>query len=432
MIDELRKNVDTEISMLREIAGYVSRYDSAADDEKKLLDGAINSIVEGMRIINDNIPELLRDITVAERLPSKKDNKKLELIKFRGVGTGVEVVLHSKDKPKFLKELNISDAFVKKIRKRDLDEQEKYSEFKASRGYLKLSNRLFLSAASRAVRKGYFKELGEGLRKANMEILFESYVAMMYLTVLLAFVFSFFAGLFFIFFSTSPLFPFFILREAGRLAMVTKLIWLPVAIPILAFLAVYFYPSTEKKSIGTRIDQELPFAVIHMSAITGAGIEPTEIFRIIGLSREYPFLRKEIRKVLNQINLYGYDLTTALGNAAKTAPSEKLAELFSGLSTTITSGANLSEFFEKRAESLLLAYRLEREKYTRLVETFLDIYISIVIAAPMVFLLMIIMMAISGMNVGFGPAQISILAVAAIAVLNVIFLVFLQLKQPAY
>ena len=430
MIDELRKNIDTEISMLREIASYASRYDSAADDEKKLLDGAINSIIESLRIINDNVPELLKDITFAEKLPSKKE-RKLERIKYRGL-SGVDVVLHAKDKTRFLKELNISDNFVNKIKRRDIDEQEKYTEFKASRGYLKLANRLFLNAASKAVKKGAFKELGEGLRKANVEILFESYVAMMYLTVLLAFVLSFFASLFFVFFNVSSIWPFIGLRDSGYLAMATKLIWIPIAGPIVAFLAVYFYPTTEKKSIGTRIDQELPFAVIHMSAITGAGIEPTEIFRIIGLSKEYPFLRKEIRKIMNQINLYGYDLTTSLNNAAKTAPSEKLAELFTGLSVTISSGANLSEFFEKRAESLLLSYRLEREKYTHLVETFLDIYISIVIAAPMVFLLMIVMMAISGMNIGFGPTQISILAVAVIAVLNVIFLVFLQMRQPAY
>lgn len=431
MIDELRKNVDTEISMLREIASYISRYETSADDEKKLLEGAINSLVESMRIINGSIPELLKEISVAQKLPSKKD-KKLEMVKYSGLGSGVEVVLNSKDKSKFLKELNISDAFVKKIKLKEADDQEKYSEFKASRGYLKLANKLFLSYASKAVRKGSFKDLGESLRKANLEILFESYVAMMYLTVTLAFVISFFIGLFLVFFETSSVWPFLLMREAGHLSAATKLILIPIVVPVLTFLAVYFYPSTEQKSIGTRIDQELPFAVIHMSAVTGAGIEPTEIFRIIGLSRDYPFLRKEIRKVLNQINLYGYDLTTALNNAAKTAPSEKLSELFTGLSVTINSGSNLSDFFEKRAETLLLSYRLEREKYTHLVETFLDIYISIVIAAPMVFLLMIIMMAISGMNVGFGPTQISILAVGVIAVLNVIFLVFLQIKQPAY
>jgi len=144
--------------------------------------------------------------------------------------------------------LNISDSFVKKIKRKELDEQEKYSEFKASRGYLKLANRLFLSAASKAVRKGYFKELGISLRKANMEILFESYVAMMYLTVLLMFVISFFATIFLIFFDTSLVWPFFEFREAGHLVVITKLIWLPIAAPILTFLAVYFI-QTLKESL---------------------------------------------------------------------------------------------------------------------------------------------------------------------------------------
>ena len=202
--------------------------------------------------------------------------------------------------------------------------------------------------------------------------------------------------------------------------------------PTITFLGLYFYPATEKKSLASRIDQELPFAVIHMSAVSGSGIEPSEIFKIIGLNKEYPYLRKEIRKVLNQINLYGYDLTTALNNAAKTAPSEKLTELFSGLSTTITSGANLSEFFEKRAETLLVSYGLERQKYTKLVETFLDIYISVVIAAPMIFLLLLIMMAISGIGLGLTPFQISLLSVFIIASLNIVFLIFLQMKQPTY
>ena len=135
---------------------------------------------------------------------------------------------------------------------------------------------------------------------------------------------------------------------------------------------------------------------------------------------------------MNQINLYGYDLVTALNNASKSAPSKKLAELFSGLSTTITSGAKLSEFFEKRAESLLISYRLEREKYTQLAETFMDIYISVVIAAPMILLLLLIMLSITGAGATFTPWQISFLIVGGVALLNVVFLWFLQIKQPTY
>jgi flagellar protein FlaJ len=190
----------------------------------------------------------------------------------------------------------------------------------------------------------------------------------------------------------------------------------------------YFYPSSEKDSLSKKLDQELPFAVIHMSAISSSGIEPVEIFKIIGTSREYPYIGKEIRKLLNQINLYGYDLVTALKNVSRNTSSTRLSELLSGICTTITSGGDLSQFFEKRAESLLVVYRLDREKYTRSSETFMDVYISVVIAAPMILMILMVMLQVS--NVGSGLSSgVMVLIVGAI---NILFLVFLDFKQPSY
>lgn len=81
---------------------------------------------------------------------------------------------------------------------------------------------------------------------------------------------------------------------------------------------------------------------------------------------------------------------------------------------------------------MLLEYRLEREKYTKSAETFMDIYISIVIAAPMILLLLLVMISVSGIQIGLGISQLSIVIVGAVALINLIFLAFLQLKQPKY
>ncbi|MBI2452535.1 type II secretion system F family protein [Candidatus Pacearchaeota archaeon] len=438
MIEELKRNVNTEIGMLREISIYVKRYDYASENERKLLLGAIQSLKASLKILNNSIPELLKEVSLGQKLPSLPSSKtaqkegKFEKIHYKKLDSQVTVVLNRRDRDNFLKELSISEQFVRKLRKRKSAKEEKYEEFKVSRGYLKLANKIFLATADKLVKKGYFKTFSVGLKKANMDILFESYIAMMFFSALASFIIFIPITVLLIFIDLSFSPPFLSIYAGSYLLRIAKIFWIPIAMPIIVFSAIYIYPSTEKKSIGKRIEQELPFAVIHMSSISGSGIAPTEIFKIIGLNREYPYLRKEIRKVLNQINLYGYDLVTSLNNAAKTAPSEKLAELFSGLSTAITSGASLSDFLEKRAETLLLNYRLEREKYTKLVETFLDIYISLVIAAPMIFLLLFIMMAISGIAVGFTSAQLTILSVFTIAILNFVFILFLQFKQPAY
>jgi len=103
--------------------------------------------------------------------------------------------------------------------------------------------------------------------------------------------------------------------------------------------------------------------------------------------------------------------------------------LLDGLATTITSGGNLPDFFDKRAQTLLFDHKLEKEKQTKTAETFMDIYISVVIAAPMIFMLLLIMMRVSGLGIALSTSMISLIMVLGVSVVNIIFLVFLQLKQ---
>jgi flagellar protein FlaJ len=171
---------------------------------------------------------------------------------------------------------------------------------------------------------------------------------------------------------------------------------------------------------------------MHMSAIAGSGIEPSQIFKIIALGNEYPYTKQEIKKILNQINVYGYDLVNALKNSASTTSSPKMAELFNGLATTISSGGSLTDFLDKRTETLLFDYRLEKERSTKLAETFMDIYISVVIAAPMIMMLLLVLISVSHISIGLGILEITLLIISIISLINILFLVILKVKQPGY
>jgi flagellar protein FlaJ len=192
---------------------------------------------------------------------------------------------------------------------------------------------------------------------------------------------------------------------------------------------MYTYPGLEKSSTENRIEDELPFATIHMSAISGSMIDPSKIFDIIISTHEYPYIEKEFKKLINEINLYGYDLVSALRSAAYNNPSKKLSELFNGLATTINSGGDLPGFFDKRAQTLLFENRLEQEKKTKAAETFMDIYISLVIAAPMILMILLMMMKISGLGISMSTQMITIIMVIAVTMINIVFLTFLQLKK---
>jgi archaellum biogenesis protein FlaJ (TadC family) len=136
---------------------------------------------------------------------------------------------------------------------------------------------------------------------------------------------------------------------------------------------------------------------------------------------------------LNLINFQGYDLVTALKKISAASASTKLRAMLDGMATTITSGGDLHHFLDKHAETLLFDYKMERQKYTRTSETFMDIYISIVIAAPMILLMLFVIMASTGMYfMGLTPDVMSILIILILITLNVLFLVFLKLKQPIF
>lgn len=432
MIGDIKKNIDDEIRIIREISIYMRRIETANPSERPLLANAINSLVENFRRVNDNIPILIQDLSLGNEAKEIRMEKKSEMQSARRIDPALAVKMNPKDKKALLKELGIGPGYLKKIRKSKYGKKEEYSEFKAARGYLKFANKMFWDKAVNSIHKGYFKRLSRELQKANIDILFQSYVAMMYMTVFLSFIISIFVSVFLFFFDIHFEWPILALYEGDLLIRFLQIFWIPFAVPLIVLVALYYYPMSEKRSLAKRINQELAFAVIHMSAISGSGIQPIEIFRIIGLGKEYPYLKKEIRKILNQINLYGYDLVTALNNAAATTSSTKLSELFSGLATTITSGGDLSEFFEKRAETLLTDYRLEREKYTKTAETFMDIYISVVIAAPMILMLLLIMLTLGNFDIGLSTPQLTVVIVSVIALINVVFLVFVHINQPSY
>jgi len=79
-----------------------------------------------------------------------------------------------------------------------------------------------------------------------------------------------------------------------------------------------------------------------------------------------------------------------------------------------------------------MSYRLEREKFTKIAETFMDIYISVAIAAPLLFMLMLVIMQVWSNGIGLTTSQLGVLIMLAIAIINVFFIGFLHMKQPAY
>ena len=441
-IEELRQKILMQKKLFGEVVSFSTHLKNADNErEGKMISYQIEILKTGLRkSVNDVVDVLgriylfkplkkgvdefdIENIRVPEEITKNiAQNLQIDKQKVSGVAQSLQAE-KKKSKPDSLEKLTLSRLKKKKEKVLKVKERK-------PRRYVKMASRFFHNYSTNLINKGKFQALSRDLIKANMDFVPAAYVSVIFFTAALSIFAAFLIMIFFLFFNVVALPPFIVQMQEGFAIRFLKVFWLLFAIPATTFAFCYYYPSMERKSIENRINQELPFAVVHMSAISSSMIEPSKIFNIIVLTREYPALEKEFIKIQNEINVYGYDLVTALRNRSFNSPSKKLSELFNGLATTINSGGNLPEFFEKRSQSLLFEHRLEKEKQGKASETFMDIYISAVIAAPMILMLVLMMMRISGIGISLSTGMISFIMILAVSLINILFLAFLKLKQP--
>jgi len=420
---DLNEKILKEKKINRELNSmFIHLNNTKEEREKDMLFSQIKQLKDSLKKTNEDVKEIVGKIIVAHPLMIKKS----EVQKKEKKTARLKVNINNLLKKAGLS--NIEKETLKRLRKRKKKIIKK--KIKKPSSYIKTANRFFLDFSRSLIKKKRFQAIEKNLIKTNLEFTPTSYISLLIFTTLLSGIVSFFIFVFLLFFNFGVEFPIITKVTESIGARFLKVIWILFAIPLGTFLFMYFYPLLEKKSAEYQIDQELPFATIHMSAISGSMLEPSKIFSIIISTKEYPFLEKEFIKIINEINIYGYDLVAALRKVATNTSSKKLSELLNSLATTITSGGNLANFFDKRAQSLLFDYRLEREKYTKTVETFMDIYISVVIAAPMILMLLLMMIRISGLGISLSSSMITLAMILGVSLINIIFLTFLHLKQP--
>lgn len=434
---KINTKISKERKAVKEISNLKKELEKTADsEEKRMIQSQINKLKNSVKRMNNSMKKDISGISLNPRKskPIKKSKDK-KSSKRKPKKKHPKKKFKSKKKIKSRKAKIEIEEFerdtlrrIKKERKKDQKENIKKKKKKASR-YVQSANKLFSGVSEKLLKKGFFKELKMNLIKGNMQFLTKSYVSIILFNTFISFIASFIILTFFLFFNFGVMYPFITVANKGISSRIFSFGWILIVIPILTFFLTYFFPRIEKKSIENRISQELPFATINMASISESMIEPTNIFKIMVKTNDYPTLQKEFVKLLNEVNVFGKDLVSALRKAAFNNPSRKLAELFDGLATTITSGGDLSEFFEKRAQSLLFDYRIEKEKKTKSAETFMDIYISVVIAAPMILMLLLIMMRVSGLGISLSASMISLVMVLGVSFVNILFLIFLQLKS---
>jgi len=302
--------------------------------------------------------------------------------------------------------------FLKSRQKEQKKPVKEYTVYH-SNAYAKFSN-LFLEGFTFKLLKKYpFTQLQQSLQLADIKILFRTYVSMLFFSTFLALPLGFILG--FLFTSKVSL-----SIGIGFLAM------------LLTFALFYSYPSSLVNQRRRKIRTDLVFATVHMAAIAGSGAPPLKIFTLLVESGEYKALESDLKRILNYLNLFGYNLSTALKTAALTTPSYEWKELLNGMVSTIETGGDLKKYLKDKADDALVMYKLDQQKYSATISTYSDVYTGILVTAPLLFL--VTLAILDKISPTLGGVSIGVIAAlgtyVALPVINVAFIVFLNITQP--
>jgi flagellar protein FlaJ len=251
----------------------------------------------------------------------------------------------------------------------------------------KHSYKIFKNIAEKRVSE----KLSNSLESAHIEIRGAVYLSVAFLYMIIGLIISYAVFIFL---------TFWFLPYMGFTIDLYTTIFLMI-VPIIIALAIFFVylqiPASIAKGRGKKIDIDLPYALNFVSAMSSAGVTPTEIFNSLSKQDIYGEIRDEAAWIFRDVALLGVDILTAIKNNIKRTPSEKFGEFLQGMIVTVASGGSLKSYFIAKANQFMIENRQKQKELFETLGIMAESYVTAAVAGILLLLIVIpIMMIISG------------------------------------
>jgi len=268
----------------------------------------------------------------------------------------------------------------------------------------------------------YFKSFKEAYRKSGISRLYESYIALMLFTSLIAFSVAFVLGLMFHYFLLS------LTLLQCFVAVLTLSFIITVIVPIIYIL----YPLYRKNQRRKEIDENLVYTTGYMGVLSAGGIPLERIFERVTQVEQRAAIKDLARRFIANIKMFGLDVTASLQDLSQVSPSETFSKLLVGLTNTVKTSGDLKNLLMYETKELLHAKREQLKKTMNTLMTLAEIYITAIVMGPILFLVMLTILSIMG-NTPFGLSpveQLNLLVFVGLPMISTLFILILNGVLP--
>jgi flagellar protein FlaJ len=166
-------------------------------------------------------------------------------------------------------------------------------------------------------------------------------------------------------------------------------LFIPISFTLIVYLYYKYMPAMRAKSRAKKIDLHLPYALNFISAMSSAGITPTEIFKSLSKQRIYGEIREEALWIFRDVGLLGRDIISAIKANINRTPSEKFKEFLQGAVVTVQSGGALKPYFMAKADQYSRENRLQQKQLIESLGIMAEAYVTAAVAGVLLIIIII-------------------------------------------
>ena len=268
-----------------------------------------------------------------------------------------------------------------------------------------------------------FKDLDANLRRSGMKTSFRAYVSLAILTSLLAPIsLLILIPVVLIFLLHLPLVPCLLFGVGTGL--------LAGALTLIGF---YIYPIYRADNLKRRLENGLPFTTGYMAILAGADVSPEHIFRSLAQIGASLAVSDEARNIVRDVELFGFDMLSALESASSRTPSFRVKGLLEGFIATVHSGGSLVKYLTDKSRQFMKLRRIALNRLSDTLGVLAEFYVTLLVAGPLILVVMLSAMAMLGGGAAglLNPhLLLHLLTYLAIPLGSLVFLIILDIFSP--
>ncbi|MFB0500843.1 MAG: type II secretion system F family protein, partial [Candidatus Bathyarchaeia archaeon] len=270
------------------------------------------------------------------------------------------------------------------------------------------SYRIFGSIAPKFLRNVF--EFKDCLEKAGIMIYPQTYVSLMFFLALLSLPVSI---------------------AAIVLLYFTKLLPLVFLVPLPAYIMIGFIitPMSRASERATSLEREMPFAATYITVMASGGIPPYMSFRRLSGVELLPATRKEAKRLIRDVEIFGVDPLSALENAARKNPLDIFRDFVSGYASTVIIGGDVIHFLETKAQDIFKTRSMRVKAAAERLGMLLESFIIIMVLMSLCFYILFSVESIYSTGINMGSGMIMYTYVFT-PLLSIVFLYLAHGMQP--